>query len=583
MYDVSENFITQSHSPVQRYALRGTIGSVALTEANVLKKSLSITAQSTKKDFNIGYAFVSELNATFINVNINKYDWVGKTISLEIGLKVGNAYEYVTMQDFIISEANITSSGVVVKAYDYMTKFDKTFPYDQLTGTIEDVLELVCDECGVDLEDLTSVNKDYNVTLSQENDCETYRDVIYWIAQALGGFATINRDNKLEIRLYGNTAVDTLEAKDRLPGKYGEYVTNYNGVYITAGDTVEYYGSEEAGSTLKLGSNPFLQSNKNVRQAVAQNIVTYLANITYVPFKVQIPTAFHYDLGDVLSLEGGLGDSTKLFCIQSITMTYDGLCTLQGFGDDPTSKVNSKSDKSIQGLLNSVKTNEMAFYELTNASIIRVAPNTKKRVARLRMASKTNTRIQIHIEINLQAEDTDDNDITIATIEYTASGEIQELHPKETYIDGYHVLHLMYIMAVEANWTNYFIVDISAESGSLLIDRGAVKVFASGLGLVGDGTWDGSFDLEDMVSPITLDKITVATVNDNLVLALDGPITIVANDTVDVITLDKISTADNVTDSTHFGDYLSELTWGDVDEYTWGAIMDNYSWGNPTE
>ncbi len=583
MYDVSENFIDQSHSPVQRYALRGTIGSVQITEANVLKKSLSVDMQATKKDFNIGYAYTSELNATFINVNIPKYSWKGKSIDLEIGLKVGNAYEYVPLQSFVINEANITASGVVVKAYDYMTKFDKPFPYTQLAGTIEDVLELICTECDVDLETLTNINKDYHVSLSQENDCETYRDVIYWLAQALGGFATINRDNKLEIRIYGNTSADTLEAKDRLPGKYGEYVTNYNGVYITVGDLVEYYGSEEAGSTLKLGANPFLQDNKNVRQSVMANIVTMLANVQYVPFKVQIPTAFHYDLGDVLSLEGGVGDSTKLFCIQSISFKYDGLCTIQGYGDDPTSKVNSKSDKSIQGLLNSVKTNEMAFYELTNAAIIRVAPNTKKRVARLRMASKTNTRIQIHIEINLQAEDTDDNDITIATIEYTASGEVQELHPQETYIDGYHVLHLMYIMAVEANWTNYFVVDISAESGSLLIDRGAVKIFASGLGLVGDGTWDGAFDLEDTVSPITLDKITVITVNDNLVLAFDVPITIVASDTVDVITLDKISTADNISDEMHFGDYLSELTWGDVAEYTWGAVMDNYSWGNPTE
>lgn len=583
MYDVSQNFIDQSHSPVQRYALRGYIGNVQITEANVLKKSLSIDMQATKKDFNLGYAYTSELNATFLNVNIPKYSWKGKTINLEIGLKVGNAFEYVPLQSFVINEANITASGVVVKAYDYMTKFDKTFPYTQLTGTIEDVLELICTECDVDLETLTNINKDYHVTLSQENDCETYRDVIYWLAQILGGFATINRDNKLEIRVYGNTSVDTLEPKDRLPGKYGEYVTNYNGVYITAGDTVEYYGAEESGSTLKLGSNPFLQDNRNVRQLVMANVVTMLANVQYVPFKVQIPTAFHYDLADVLILEDGLGDSTKQFCIQSISFKYDGLCTIQGYGDDPTSKVNSKSDKSIQGLLNSVKTNEMAFYELTNAAIINVAPNTKKRVARLKMASKTSTRIQIHIEINLQSEDTDDDDITRAIIEYTASGEVQELHPQETYIDGYHVLHLMYIMAVEANWTDYFVIDISAESGSLLIDRGAVKIFASGLGLVGDGTWDGALDLEDEVPLIDIPTILVKDINDNVSLVLGEPIRIVASDTTSNISINGVQVNSDVTDSTHFGDYLSELTWGDVAEYTWGAVMDNYSWGNPVE
>lgn len=577
MYEVTQNFINQSHSPVQTYSLRGYIGSIEITADNILKGSMTVTMQSTKKDFGIGYAYVGELKATFIGVNIPKYQWLGKVISLELGLKVGQTYEYIPLQDFTVTEANITSSGVVVKAYDNMTKFDIPFPYTQLHGTVGEILTLVCTECGVSLEEVESPV--VNVTLSQDNDCETYRDVIYWLAQCLGGFATINRDNKLEIRKYSSTSVDTLTDSNRVNGAtYGEYVTNYNGIYIQVGDTVEYYGSTEAGSTLKLGANPFLQDNANARQVIAQGIVSALANVTYVPFKARIATGFHYDLGDVLTLSGGLGDGTKKFCIMSISYTYNGLVTIQGFGDDPTSKI--KSDRNITGLINNVKTNELAFYEVTNVSRINISPNQQRRILRLKMASKVATRIQIHIEINLETEDTDNNDITIVTAEYTASGLIQVLHPQETYIDGKHVLHLMYIMAVDANWTDYFMLDLKAESGIIKIEPGSVKAFASGLGLVGDGSWDGTFDIEEAFGTFPLHELTYTErPTESVTVSKLAPTPATASDIVSTFKI-KGLTVEAFEEEMHFNEYLSEMTWGEVSELTWGAVADNYNWGN---
>ena len=42
------------------------------------------------------------------------------------------------------------------------------------------------------------------LSIYPENDIETYRDVLYFTAQVLGGFFCINREGRLEFRQYGN-------------------------------------------------------------------------------------------------------------------------------------------------------------------------------------------------------------------------------------------------------------------------------------------------------------------------------------------------------------------------------------------
>ena len=42
------------------------------------------------------------------------------------------------------------------------------------------------------------------LSIYSENDIETYRDVLYFVAQVLGGFFCINRERKLELRKYGS-------------------------------------------------------------------------------------------------------------------------------------------------------------------------------------------------------------------------------------------------------------------------------------------------------------------------------------------------------------------------------------------
>ena len=45
------------------------------------------------------------------------------------------------------------------------------------------------------------------LSIYTDNDIETYRDVLYYVGQVLGGFFCINREGKLELRKFGNEPV----------------------------------------------------------------------------------------------------------------------------------------------------------------------------------------------------------------------------------------------------------------------------------------------------------------------------------------------------------------------------------------
>ena len=53
------------------------------------------------------------------------------------------------------------------------------------------------------------------LSIYAENDIETYRDVLFYIGQVLGGFFCINREGKLELRKYGNEPVMNIGNKQR--------------------------------------------------------------------------------------------------------------------------------------------------------------------------------------------------------------------------------------------------------------------------------------------------------------------------------------------------------------------------------
>ena len=365
MYAVSQAYLDAMRRPVQRHRIRGTVCGVPFTEEHILSGSFSITGQcSDASNVQIGQVYTSELKITLLkNLGLSRYTIKGSEIVPFFGLRIiTGAYEYIPLGIFTVSKASWAASGVEITAYDNMSKLDRAFTTETLIGTPYELMTLACESCGLELamrkRDFAAfANGQRKLSLYADNDIQTWRDCVSWIAQAIGCNVFANRDGKIVLRAYGQNVVDTIDTEHRFTGStFDDYETHYTGLSVVdaANQMTRYYSlPEDDGLTYNLGSNPFLQEDHDgTVEDMCRDILDSLGQIRYIPFKVDMIGNPAYDLMDVLCFEGGFADGTKISCITKYTFHYNAKYSAQGVGTNPelTSAL-SKSDKDISGLM----------------------------------------------------------------------------------------------------------------------------------------------------------------------------------------------------------------------------------------
>ena len=363
MYTVSQKYLAAMKRPVQRHRIKGTVGDTAFTEAHILSGSFSITGQcSDASNVQIGQVYISELKITLLKtLDLSRYTLMDSEIVPHFGLRVDTGeYEYIPLGVFTVSAASWMSSGVEITAYDNMAKLDRSFTSASLTGTPYELLNLACTSCGLELGMMQAefdgfANGTRTLSLYADNDIETWRDLVSWIAQTCGCNVFAGRDGKIYLRAYNQDTVDNIDTAHRLTGStFDDYETRYTGLSVVdiEGDQTIYYSEDvDDGLTYNLGSNPFLQTS-STREAMCREILTALGEIRYVPFKVDMIGNPAYDLMDVLRFEGGFADGNKISCLTKYTFHYNAKYSAAGVGTNPALiSAKSKSDKNISGLV----------------------------------------------------------------------------------------------------------------------------------------------------------------------------------------------------------------------------------------
>ena len=129
-----------------------------------------------------------------------------------------------------------------------MLRFDKSFNGFETVGTAYDFIALCCKRCKVEFANKRAEidampNSGVTLSVYTENDIETCRDVLFYVAQVLGGFFIINREGKLELRKYGKDPVMKVEQRHRFFSSFSDFITRYTAVSSTNKQTqiAEYY------------------------------------------------------------------------------------------------------------------------------------------------------------------------------------------------------------------------------------------------------------------------------------------------------------------------------------------------------
>ena len=573
MYPVSSAFLEAIKNKTRRYYWSGQIttksGSVyQFDENDILKGSGSISMQcSGSNEIELGTVYSSEFNITLLS-EIDRYTLEDATVEVFFNLLLPDeTTETVPMGIFEISEANRTLKHLEIKAYDYMLRFDKDFNGFETIGKPYDFLSLCSVSCDVELaqsqEEIEALpNGEQELSIYSENDIESYRDVLFYVAQVLGCFCVINREGKLELRRYSDDPVLTVEVQHRFSSSFSDFITRYTAVSSTnmKTETAEYYHLDpDDGLTMNLGVNPLLQFGLDeTRQELCTNILNDIAVINYVPFDSDTIGNPALDLGDVLRFSGGHADVTKMAAITAVTYKIGGRQTIKCVGKNPRlAKAKSKNDKNISGLLNQIEAGKIGIHTFTNASAYTIA-DVDTRIIRIEFATteanhaqffaqiivdvsaeavertatasgtivvpipepepdppepepenesdeSSNQIIPIEVEVNLPVEWTEDGKAEIYVTYFLNNFEILEFHPEESWHSGKHILSLYYpIEEVITDALNTFEVYVRMSNGSGAVSVGDCIASISGQSMAAAQEWDGKIEIEEQTEPFRI-------------------------------------------------------------------------------
>ena len=416
MYPVSEAFLRAVQENTRRYYWTGKIttkgGAVyPFGYEDIVKGSGYVSAQCCgSAEIELGTVYAAEMGVTLFS-QIDRYTLDGAKVELSYHLRVADgSFEEVPMGIFEVSEANRRLHCLELKAYDYMLRFEKSFNGFESVGNAWAFLELCCKACGVEMENTRAEiegmpNGRELLSIYPENDIGTYRDVLFFVGQVLGGFFCINRRGRLELRKYGVEPVMEVQGRHRFSSSFSDFITRYTAVSSTnlRTQTAEYYALDtDDGLTMNLGVNPLLQFGlEETRRQLCGNILADLSVVNYVPFDSSTIGNPALDLGDVLTFSGGQADGEQVTCITSFQCRIGGRQSLKCVGKNPRlAQAKSKNDKNISGLLNQIEAGKVGIHTFTNASAYTVAEDDV-RIISIEFAAKEETHVQFFGQVVL--------------------------------------------------------------------------------------------------------------------------------------------------------------------------------------
>jgi len=587
MYNVSQAYQTAETKAVKQFKVRGKCCGIDYTAADILKGSLTVSQQaSSPTEITLGAVYIGQLTATFLNMPIARNSWVGGTITLQVGLKLaGGLYEFVPVGTYTIAEAKHSRSGVEIVAYDNMSKFDRLLSFSTSYGTPYELLTAICASCVVELgmteEDVEALpNGTRTLGIYAENDCQTFRDLLSWIACTTCCFATIDRQGRLVLRPFYGTSVGTFDDTKRFTGcKFSDYITSYAGITVNDLDEggTRTYTNGKAGVTLDIGDNPLMQYGVDVTLDAIGNAIAYaLTDVEYVPFEATMLIGVEFDLGDVLTMTDGTAGTSSSCIVHSINWTFDRGCSLKGYGSNPDAgQAKSRYDKMISGMKGN-KADEIKYYVFQNAQQYNISDGDREEILYLNFATVKGGYIIFQCEIHAEV----DGEITFY---YRLNGADLDFVPIETFTDvnNPHIINLFLPYKAEANtvYDLYLIAEMAG--GDCFIDIGNLRAMIYGQGLAATDEWNGVIAIDEDISRVALDNLSIVAIADNMTFDADEPTTEGFSQSIGIIELGDISvvpfdatvafnrdTADNYTWD-GFGQECSD--WDDANNrFVWG-------------
>lgn len=263
---------------------------------------------------------------------------------------------------FILEKPTRTSANAMkLTAFDAVTKLDKDLStwlaqLDAWPYTLFELAGLVCQQCGVNLENEQIPNGDFYVQRFSA-DGVTGRDLMGWIGQAAGRFCIATAD--------GNMKFDWYKENPKTIG--GDYWYYQNGLSfedysvekiarVQIRQTAEDIGTsypDVAGNTYVIEGNPLLAAvDSQILLPVAQSLYEQLKDVTYTPARVTIPASPEIGAGDIVSVTDVNGVTFSVYVMRK--KTASGRDTLECTGTAERESTMVVSNQTIRQYMGKV-------------------------------------------------------------------------------------------------------------------------------------------------------------------------------------------------------------------------------------
>lgn len=248
----------------------------------------------------------AKLTFTSIITSFNKLDKVYP----EIGLKVGDSFEWVAMGEYFVNDINIdrNRNTTELDLMDGMFKLNQPYISDlTYPAQIRDVIREICVKTGVELEtdNLGFRAIQHHIQSKADKKDITFREVLSQAIQLLGFSAFFNRKGKLEIRGLTESNITITADNYFLHG-----LTKSELVYQIAGITCKK-DKETLTVGLRTGRSLELE-NSFMIQNILDDLYYDLKEIKYYPFSLDWQGHLKLDVGQWITLKTNKNETFKI-------------------------------------------------------------------------------------------------------------------------------------------------------------------------------------------------------------------------------------------------------------------------------
>ena len=332
--------------------------SYTITDDDLVASSVKIIKKSVSgASFDIGECYVD--SATFtINKNINNYkSLTGAKVTIRI--KVNNTdlnlSENVLLGTFRILQDGIkrTNTLLQVTADSYISKFDKSRKRATFTGDLYDLVMDSCNKCKVtfgmtefEFRALSpNVAKTYEI--KKDSSLKTHRDVIMYVSQLIGGFATTTPAGALIFKNYTSNN-DVCNVNDNVIVNYsiGDEVYNLSGLGMSVKekDVYLYREGEDDDSPyfLNLDTNPIMENcTDDEITSIVDNIWSKLIDLNLNNFSFEFNGNPLIEVGDIISIP----ERSLETYVASCEWTYHGKEKISCVSVDKNKRIETQREK----------------------------------------------------------------------------------------------------------------------------------------------------------------------------------------------------------------------------------------------